>query len=58
MEAKFNAILTHCGQDYVKVEIDNKEYELPLIVAEIFLADKIEISNDINIEELKKYLRE
>ena len=49
-------VLTHIGEDYVKVEIDNKEYELPLVVAKIFLSDKIKISNDIDIKELNKYL--
>lgn len=57
-DIKFNTTLIHCGQDYVKVKIDNKDYELPLIVAEIFLADKVEISKNIDIEELKRYLRD
>ena len=55
--AGFQTILTHCGEDYVKVEIDNEEYELPLIVAKIFLSDRIRIEDDVNVEELKKYLQ-
>ena len=37
--------LTHIGEDYCKVESDNgndvKEYELPLIVASLFLPENI-----------------